>query len=42
MDNQEVKDLYSKEFIKKSPIYFGKQPTFDEIITRIKEYINRL
>jgi predicted nucleotidyltransferase component of viral defense system len=33
---------YNQEFIKKSPIYFGKQPTFDEIIERIQKNIDRL
>lgn len=42
MGNAEIKKLYSDEFKKKSAIYFGKQPTFDEIIKRIHVYINRL
>jgi predicted nucleotidyltransferase component of viral defense system len=42
MENKEIRELYSREFIKKSAIYFGKQPTFDEIITRIKKYIDYL
>lgn len=42
MNNLEVKELYSKEFLKKSAIYFGKQPKFDEIIQRIKMYIAKL
>lgn len=33
---------YSNEFTKKSSIYFGKQPTFDEIMERIQQYIDRL
>jgi hypothetical protein len=42
MEDINIKDLYRKEFIKKDAIYFGNQPTFDEIISRIKEYINYL
>lgn len=42
MENAEVRNIYSEEFIKKSAIYFGKQPTFDEIIERIKQYIEYL
>lgn len=42
MDNAEIRNLYSKEFMKKLAIYFGKQPTFDEIIQRIKQYIAHL
>ncbi|HLB41710.1 MAG TPA: nucleotidyl transferase AbiEii/AbiGii toxin family protein [Gammaproteobacteria bacterium] len=42
MGDKKIKNFYSKEFIKKSAIYFGKQPSFDEIIQRIKRYIDRL
>jgi hypothetical protein len=42
MENTEIRKLYNKEFVKKSAIYFGKQPTFDEIIDRIHQYIDRL
>ena len=42
MKNQNVRDLYSNEFTKKSAIYFGKQPSFEEILTRIGQYIDRL
>lgn len=39
MTNSDILKLYTTEFIKKSSIYFGKQPTFDEIISRINQYI---
>ena len=42
MDNTEIRNLYDKEFMKKSAIYFGKQPAFDKIIKRIKQYIDHL
>lgn len=42
MENTITKKLYSDEFKKKSAIYFGKQPTFDEIIERIHNHINNL
>lgn len=42
MDKLEIKKLYSNEFRKKSAIYFGKQPTFDEIIQRIHTHIDIL
>lgn len=42
MGNDETRKLYSGEFKKKSAIYFGEQPTFDEIMKRIHEYIERL
>jgi hypothetical protein len=42
MDKTEIKKLYSNEFRKKSAIYFGKQPTFDEIIQRIHIHIDIL
>jgi hypothetical protein len=37
-----TKQLYSNEFAKKSSIYFGQQPTFDEILQRITQFINIL
>ena len=42
MEDEKTKKLYREEFIKKSPIYFGKQPSFDEIIARIKQHIDTL
>ena len=42
MENSTTKKLYSDEFKKKSAIYFGKQPTFDEVIKRIHDHINNL
>lgn len=37
-----VRKLYSDEFKKKSKIYYGKQPEFEEILQRISEYMSRL
>ena len=42
MESDETRKLYSAEFKKKSAIYFGKQPTFDGIMERIHENIDRL
>lgn len=42
IDVPEVRERYSKEFEKKSAIYFGKQPTFEEILQRIHSVIDRL
>ncbi len=42
MGDSEIKKLYSAEFKRKSAIYFGKQPTFDEIIKRIHIHIDKL
>jgi len=38
----EVKKLYSDEFKKKSKIYYGKQPEFEEILDRILKHIKSL
>lgn len=37
-----IRKLYGDEFRKKSAIYFGKQPTFEQILERIQEYIGSL
>ena len=42
LDNPDTKKRYIDEFRKKSAIYFGKQPTFDEIIEKIQKNIDRL
>lgn len=42
IEGAETRQRYSQEFLKKSSIYFGKQPTFEEIIARIQQYIDRL
>jgi predicted nucleotidyltransferase component of viral defense system len=42
IQDKTTRNLYSKEFIKKIPIYFGKQPTFEEILNRIEKNIERL
>ena len=40
--NIQVRKLYSDEFKKKSKIYYGKQPEFEEILQRISELVGRL
>lgn len=42
IDNLETRKLYGDEFRKKSAIYFGEQPTFEEIMERIKKNIDQL
>lgn len=42
MPDPEIRKLYSEEFKKKSAIYFGKQPEFEEIILKIGKYIDQL
>lgn len=42
MADVDTKKRYNDELKKKSAIYFGKQPTFDEIIERIQKNIERL
>lgn len=42
MKDPNIIKLYSEEFIKKSAIYFGKQPTFEDILARINQYIEHL
>jgi hypothetical protein len=37
-----TRKFYGTEFQRKSAIYFGKQPTFDEIIARIQQHIDHL
>lgn len=40
--DQHTRKLYATEFEKKSAIYFGKQPTFLEVLERIHQHIDRL
>lgn len=42
MPNAEVRKLYSEEFKKKSKIYYGRQPEFEEILVRISQHISSL
>jgi hypothetical protein len=42
IEDDNTRKRYRDEFRKKSAIYFGKQPAFDEIIERIKNNIERL
>ncbi len=40
--NPETKRLYSEEFKQKSAIYFKEQPSFEAVLERITQYIDRL
>lgn len=40
--NPEIKQLFSNEFAKKSAMYFGNQPKFDEILQKIAQCISKL
>lgn len=42
VEDVDTRTRYSDEFMKKSAIYFGKQPAFDEIIESIRKNIDRL
>jgi hypothetical protein len=42
IDDMNTKRRYGDEFMKKSPIYFGRQPAFDEILDRIQQNIDKL
>jgi hypothetical protein len=42
IDDLLTRDLYSKEFKKKSSLYFGNQIDFDDILKRISKYIDLL
>lgn len=37
--DSQTREMYAKAFKEKSSIYFGKQPTFDEILERISKFI---
>ena len=42
ISDSQVRELFSKEFEKKSAMYFGRQPQFDEILKKIAEHIGKL
>lgn len=42
LSDRKIKELYKKEFQRKSTIYFGTQPSFDDILGRIKQHIKKL
>ncbi len=42
LSDPSTKKLYTNEFEKKSFLYFGKQPSFNEILDRISKYLNKL
>ena len=42
LGDEKINELYTKEFEKKSAIYFGEQPSFERILKRIREYIHQL
>jgi len=37
-----TREIYAREFERKSAIYFGSQPSFKDILQRIKQNIHRL
>jgi len=39
LSDKETRDLYQKEFHNKSAIYFGEQPSFDEILQKIGRFV---
>lgn len=42
ISDKQSRQLYSNEFVKKSSIYFGQQPTFDAVLQRIAKFTNML
>lgn len=42
LTDKETRTLYANEFKKKSAIYFGEQPDFDEILIEIRRHIQSL
>ena len=42
LPNTAIRKLYSDEFKKKSKIYYGQQPDFEEILQRIFNCIDKL
>lgn len=42
MPDKSVRQLYNREFVKKSSIYYGKQPNFSGILERILSFSNQL
>lgn len=42
LSNKSVRSLYTKEFEKKSAIYFSDQPSFESILEHITKFKNRL
>lgn len=42
LSDEKIRKLYASDFEKKSAIYFGKQPTFSEILREIHKNIGRL
>jgi len=42
LSDPETRKMYSATYAKTSDLYYGSKPTFDEILGRIKEWIDRL
>jgi len=42
LPDQNIRELYAREFNKKIAIYYGKPPTFFDIIERIKNFMHQL
>jgi hypothetical protein len=42
LSNQETRKLYTKAFADSTALYYGKKPTFEEVLARIGGWIKRL
>lgn len=42
ISDKAIRALYAKEFEKRSAIYFEEQPSFKEVINKIKKYFSQL
>ena len=42
LNDVDTRKTYAATYAKTSALYYGRKPTFDEILERIKEWIERL
>ncbi len=42
LDNSKIREEYAKEYRRTQALYYGKTPSFDEIIARIRSFAQRL
>jgi hypothetical protein len=42
LGDPETRKTYAETYAKTSALYYGSKPTFDQILERIKEWIDRL
>jgi hypothetical protein len=42
LSDPETRKIYAATYTKTSALYYGRKPTFDQILERIKEWIDRL